>query len=167
MGNHPSMREFIEHRARLGTHKPTIAWTWAFGGIWDALEDPTPERILEARARAGLAVIQAEQVSMDNGEWRLAQEFSFEDPPPFPMISQRPLDRLQQPHPWLADERWGECIQSRLRDVDDFEERRKRLLKPNIRSQPTKEEVQDPEKPARGGGRRGKGGKGRGKNEEA
>ena len=80
----------------------------------------------------------------------MAQELCFEDPPPFPTIVARPpADKSSQPQPFLCDERWAEAAQNRIIEVDSYEERRKRLLKPRVTVPPPvkegdAEEVQRP-----------------------
>ena len=60
----------------------------------------------------------------------MAQELLFEDEAPFASTAQRPpLDTYKRPHPHLCDERWAEVALARLRDIDEWAERKKRLVK--------------------------------------
>ena len=119
-----SSREYLAYRARLGTHKPTTNWMWMIAGIHDALRRGAPE---EARARAALSLVVGEQVALDNGWWPLAWELSLEEEPPYATISARGLESTRMPRPHTCEPRWAEVALSRLRDADDYAERRRRL----------------------------------------
>ena len=124
-GQEPLMREYVEHRARLSDHQPTISWIWSTAGARDALRAGRTE---EALARLDLMMIAGEQVSIDRGSWLVARELLWEDDPPWHAFSQaRPADPLRSPHSFLADPRWCEVAISRLRELDDWAERRRRL----------------------------------------
>ena len=172
-GDAPQMREYVEHRARLSEHQPTISWMWGVAGARDALRGGRPA---EALARLDLLAVAGEQVSIDRGSWLVARELLWEDDPPWHSFAQqRPADPLRAAHSFLADPRWVEVAISRLRELDDWAERRRRLTarpsgyQPTQGYQPTSpqtgqtggaDEVADG--PEAGPGRRGRRARGRG-----
>ena len=124
-GNDPLMREYLEHRSRMNNHPPSINWMWAVAGARDALRSERPQ---EALARLDLLLLAGEQVSIDRGSWLVAREMLFEDDPPYHAFEvTRPQDPLRAAHPFLADPRWIEICMARLRELDDWADRRRRL----------------------------------------
>ena len=124
-GDVPTMREYLELRSRVGGHRPTVSWLWAVAGARDAL---AAGRSQEALARLDLAVVAGEQVSIDGGSWILGQELLWEDDPPFHSFSgHRPSDPGRAAHSHLCDPRWAEAALSRLKELDEWNERRRRL----------------------------------------
>ena len=124
-GDAPTMREYLELRSRVGNHRPTISWMWAVAGARDAL---AAGRVPEALARLDLAIVAGEQCSIDGGSWVLAQELLWEDDPPFHAFSgHRPADPTRAAHSHLCDPRWAEAALSRLKELDEWNERRRRL----------------------------------------
>lgn len=119
-------RRYLERRSAVGGHKPTVQWMWTIAGAYDALVRGS---VTEARARLALAMIAGEQQSMDGGSWLMARELLFEDEPPFSSFGQRSAEGRERPHPLTCDPRWAETALSRLRDLDDWRERRRRLEK--------------------------------------
>ena len=124
-GQQPTMREYLEFRSRVGAHRPTVSWLWGLAGARDALH---AGRTAEALARLDLLMVAGEQVSIDGGSWLLAQELLWEDDPPFHSFSgSRPADPSRAAHSHLCDPRWAEAALARLRELDDWNERRRRL----------------------------------------
>ena len=80
-------------------------------------------------ARLSLAMVVGEQVSLDQGSWQLAWQFSFEEEPPHQNFTRGGADSRSLPVPQTADPRWTEVAISRLRDLDSLLEIRKRLAK--------------------------------------
>eukprot|EP00974_Lingulodinium_polyedra_P014087 1363490-Lingulodinium_polyedra.AAC.1 len=64
---------------------------------------------------------------MDQGAWTLAWEFSLEPEPPYHSMAGRPAEPWRLPRPHTCDPRWSEVALSRLKDIDDYNERRRRL----------------------------------------
>lgn len=119
------MREYLELRSRVGNHRPTVSWLWAIAGARDALASG---RNSEALARLDLAVVAGEQVSIDGGHWLLGQELMWEDDPPFHSFAgHRPADPGRSAHSHLCDPRWAEAALARLKELDEWNERRRRL----------------------------------------
>ena len=114
---HATWRGFLELRGRLGHHRPTAAFGWLIAGIGDALEAGDQEA---AMARVVLGIIVAEQVSIDGGEWLLAESLAFERPPPFGNFDRtaRSVSPLDPTHSLLCDPRWFEACNGRLRAID-------------------------------------------------
>ena len=124
-GERPTMREYLELRSRVGNHRPTVSWLWAIAGARDALASG---RNTEALARLDLAVVAGEQVSIDGGHWLLGQELMWEDDPPFHSFAgHRPADPGRSARSHLCDPRWAEAALSRLKELDEWNERRRRL----------------------------------------
>ncbi|CAE7460646.1 unnamed protein product [Symbiodinium sp. CCMP2592] len=85
-GSYASSRAWLEHRSNLGGYGTTVRLTWILCGVWDALRN---ENVAEARARAALGVACADQQSLDNGSWVLADQFSLERLPPMASFASR------------------------------------------------------------------------------
>lgn len=119
------MREYVELRSRIGNHRPTISWAWSVAGARDALAAGRTE---EALARLDLAIVAGEQASIDGGSWILAQELFWEDDPPYAaFMGRRPADAGRSATSHLCDPRWAEAALSRLKEIDEWNERRRRL----------------------------------------
>ena len=64
---------------------------------------------------------------MDTGWWPMAWELPLEPEPPYAAITMRPQESQRMPRPAICEPRWAEVALSRLRDLDEYVERRKRL----------------------------------------
>ena len=64
---------------------------------------------------------------MDSGSWALVWELALEPEPPYHAMGSRPAEPWRLPRPSTCDPRWAEVAMGRLRDVDDYNERRRRL----------------------------------------
>ncbi|CAE8592212.1 unnamed protein product, partial [Polarella glacialis] len=118
-------RVWLEHRSHVQSYPATIRWMWAIAGIHSCLKDKKYE---EARARIALLLAAGEQFSMDGGSWLLAAEILMEQPPPFSSFARRQLPEPSElQHSSLIDPRWIEAIMAKLKEAEDFQERRKRL----------------------------------------
>ena len=117
-------RAYVEHRAWLSTHRPTQYWAWILAGIGQALSGG---RVEEARARTGLGLLFAEQLSMDAGQMSFAAELLMEDPPPAISAKQPEAGTAIWPAP-CADA-WAEVILHHLRDRMTFEQHRATTLR--------------------------------------
>ena len=72
-------RQWLELRSRIRNHPPTVNWGWLTAGAFDALVGGRTE---EARARLGLMLAIADQLSIESGDWTLAWEMTLEGEPP-------------------------------------------------------------------------------------
>jgi hypothetical protein len=129
VGGMKSARDYLEFQSKLNSHKPTCNWMWLLGGILDAL---LAGRSKEATARTCLAIVAGEQVSMDQGSWMLAWEFTLEEEPPYASFnrsSQASGESRRLPVPVTADPRHVEVALSRLRNLDSLIEVKRRLAK--------------------------------------
>ena len=132
-GTHcPDPYFWAEHRSAISDHAAYLNWTWIICGIVHALQRDRPKVAL---ARALLALAGADQVARDRGNWMVAWELQFQDEPPYERFRRAPAvgtvgrsSRL--PYTPLVDPRWGENALSRLKEVDDSQERMRKLNRP-------------------------------------
>ena len=118
-------RGWAEHRSRILGYPRTVRWVWGVCGILDSLRDGRQE---EARARACLMLCQAEQESLDKGSYVLAQEMALEPPPPYAAFNLHSLpDPMEVPFTRLMDQRWIDAMASKVKEADDYLERRRKL----------------------------------------
>lgn len=73
-----SWRAWLEHRSRVEHYPTTVRFCWILAGILDALQTGATA---EARTRAALGLVAADQAALDNGSWLMAQEVLMEEPP--------------------------------------------------------------------------------------
>ena len=159
-----SSRGWLENRSRLGMFPATIRMAWAVAGAHDAIKNGRAE---ECRARLALLLLAIDQTAVDRGSWLLSQEMLLEASPPFSSFA-KPKSDLDLHHSRLADPRVVEILMSRLRDIDSYEESRRRLASNQRPPTVPHSEAPDNSTPADGatgrGGRRGP--KGGGKNKD-
>jgi hypothetical protein len=125
-GSQVTMRAYLEHRSSMTDHQGTANWTWAAAGARDALAEGRTD---EALARLDLLCVAAEQLAMDRGQWVLARELLFDSDPPYHAWAYARLpDPMRNPHPAIADERWCSVAEARLRELEDWKDRRNRLM---------------------------------------
>ena len=118
-------RGWLEHRSRVQAYPRTVRWTWGVAGILDCLVN---NKAGEARARAGLMLAQADQEAIDHGGWLLAGEFGLEPAAPVSSFASHSIpDPLELQYTRLVDARWIEAFVGRLKEADDYLERRKKL----------------------------------------
>ena len=136
-------RAWLENRSRLTNFPAAVRTAWGVAGILDCLIN---SNVAEARARAALMLLQADQVAIDRGSWTLAAEASLELAPPFHAFANHvPPDPTDQPFTRLMEPRWGEIFLHHLRETEDYTERRRKLNAKGNRSQ--SEEEPNKEKP--------------------
>ena len=121
-----SARGWLEHRSRVQAYPTVVHLSWAIAGALDCLRAGQPE---QARARLNIALLQADQMSVDRGSWLLAQELSLELPPPMGAFKRHdtPASSTDPVYSRLLDPRWAEIALSRLRDEADFLDKRQKL----------------------------------------
>ena len=147
-----SFRGWLEHRSRIPNIAGTVRMSWGIAGALDSLRQGKVE---ETKARLGLLLAQIDQVAVDRGQWLLAAEGSLEDPPPFSAFTRHmPPEIYESQHTKLWDSRWAEALMNKIKETDEFVERRSKLgrripYNPNLKA--AEEE----------GGKKGKKGKGK------
>lgn len=120
-------RGWSEHRSKVPNIVSSVRSCWAVSGALDALDKG---RVSEAKARLALYLSQLDQVAVDRGQWILAQEASLEDGPPFSSFSKHvPPDMLEPQHSRLWPSSWAEAFMYKVKELDDFIEKRSRLGK--------------------------------------
>ena len=118
-------RAWLESRSRLTNYPAAVRTAWGVAGILDCLINSNPA---EARARAALMLLQADQVALDKGSWTLAAEASLELAPPFhSFASHAAVDASDQPLSRLFEPRWAEIMLHHLKDTEDYVERKRKL----------------------------------------
>eukprot|EP00438_Fugacium_kawagutii_P030799 Skav221448 [mRNA] locus=scaffold140:154617:156907:+ [translate_table: standard] len=123
-----SIRGWVESRSRIQHYPQHIRWTWAAAGIWDSL---IREDYKQARARAALLVAAADQAAIDNGNWLLASVAMLEPPAPFHAFSlHQPPGAHDLQHTVLLDPKWMEVFVSHVKEMDSYQEAKKRLGRP-------------------------------------
>ena len=138
-----TVRGWLEARSRIQNYTAHVRWAWQVGGIWDCLIRGQPKDIQEARARCALLVSAADQAAVDGGSWVLGNVMLMEGPPPYHLFaSHQPPTSLDLQHTALVDPRWIELLLSHVKDMESYQEAKKRLGKPTKTEPHT-----DPERP--------------------
>ena len=141
-----TFRGWAEHRSRVPNIQGTVRTLWAICGALDALRQ---NRIAEAKARLSLLVAAIDQVSYDKGSWLLGAEVLLEDGPPFGSFSKHQAPEIfEVHHSRLLPAQWAEAMMFRIRELDDFAEKRAKLGKRQIQNDaPTGAPPAKPDKP--------------------
>ena len=123
-----SYRGWVEHRSRIPNIPATVRIAWSIAGALDASR---AGRHSECEARLGLLLSMIDQVACDRGSWLLASELALESQtPPFSAFARHvPPEFQESPHTRLVDPRWIEALMYRVREMDDYAERRVKLGK--------------------------------------
>lgn len=126
-----TFRAWAEHRSKVPNLNASVRTIWAVTGALDALRADRPK---EAQARLALFLCQLDQVAVDRGQWLLAAEGALEDSlPPFSNFSRHTLPDYQEPQlTKLWPPAWGDAFMHRVRELDEFVERRQKLGKRSI-----------------------------------
>ena len=144
-----TFRGWAEHRSRIPNIGPTVRAVWSVAGALDSLKQG---KVSEAQARLALYLCQLDQVSVDRGQWVLAAEGSLEDPPPFSSFGKHsPPDLLEPQHTRLWPTAWAEAFMYKVKELDEFVERRQKLGKRS--SAPIQAAPEEPGK--KGAGKKG------------
>ena len=123
-----SVRGWLESRSRITNHQAHVRWSCSVAGIWDCLINGKTD---EARARCALLISAADQTSIDGGSWLLSGVSLLEGPPPFQSFAMHQAPGPQElQHSALIDPRWVELYLSHVKDMDTYQETRKKLAKP-------------------------------------
>ena len=88
-------------------------------------------RVSEAKARLALMLAQLVQVACNRGLWLIASEVSLEATgPPFSAFARRTApEQNEVPFSKLLDPRWVEAFVARVKEQEEYVERRDRLGK--------------------------------------
>ncbi|CAE7600178.1 unnamed protein product, partial [Symbiodinium necroappetens] len=141
-----STRAWLEHRSRIQAFPTMVNLVWAIGGALDCLR---ANKVDQARARLNIALMQADQVSIDRGSWLLAQELSLEVGPPMTSFKRHEAvsSHGDPVYSRLLDARWAEVAIAKLREEAEFMERRQKLgqrLQPNLKDESAGETAEKP-----------------------
>ncbi len=118
-------RGWAEHRSRVPNIPATVRNVWCAAGALDALDRG---RVNEAKARLGLMIASIDQLSVDRGQPILSAEGTLEQPPPFAAFAKHtPPDMLEAQHTRLWPQAWADCLMHRVRELDEYIERRSKL----------------------------------------
>ena len=122
-----TVRGWLASKSRVQLYTNHVRWMWQVSGIWDAL---IAGRVEEARARCGLLVAAGEQSSIDGGSWLISSVSLMEQPPPYQMFAHHQApSNLECQHSILYDPRWVEVFMGHVREVDTYQEAKKKLSK--------------------------------------
>lgn len=127
-----SVRGWLETRSRITNHQAHVRWAWAVGAIWDAL---ILGNIKEARARCAVLIAAADQTSIDAGSWLLSGVALLEPAPPFHTFAAHQTPGHQElQHSALLDPRWMELFLSHVKEMDSYQETKRKLSKPTVQA---------------------------------
>ena len=121
----PAKREYIEHRLRFhSSHRASLLTVWSVAGGRDAL---AAGRSAEALVRVDVLIVALEQVAIDSGSLLMGGEMLWDvEPPPIAFAA---VDQWRRPSSALCDPAWRDAAYHRIRDLDDWDQRKKRLTK--------------------------------------
>ena len=154
-----TFRGWAEHRSRIPNIPATVRTVWGITGALDALR---ANKISEAKARLILLLGQIDQLAVDRGQAILSSEGSLEDAPPFSSFAKHlPPDIYESQHTKLWPATWAEAFMWKIKEPDDFVERRQKLGKRNPWTKPDPPSPGPPKgdpkkKGGKGGGKSGK-----------
>eukprot|EP00438_Fugacium_kawagutii_P029178 Skav210074 [mRNA] locus=scaffold7699:11741:13919:+ [translate_table: standard] len=156
-----SFRGWLEHRSHIPNIASTVRIAWSVAGALDAMRSGN---VKESQARLALLLASLDQVACDRGQWLIAAELSLEPAPPFSSFARHvPPDFQEQPHTRLLDSRWVDAVMYRVKELDEYAERKAKLGKARKGGGGNQEDgdVTDPKpKKKPGKGKEGKGNKG-------
>ena len=125
---HATARGWLESRSRILNYTNHVRWAWSVAGIWD---DLIREDFGSARARAALLIAASDQAAIDSGSWLLSNVSLLESVPPYQSFAaHQPPSSQEMQHSALWDPRWVELFLSHVKDLDSYQESRKKLSKP-------------------------------------
>lgn len=156
-----SYRGWAEHRSKIPNIPGTVRTVWGICGALDALRGG---RVAEGKARLILLLGQIDQLAIDRGQAVLSAEGSLEDAPPFSSFAKHvPPDIYESQHTKLWPATWAEAFMWKVKELDEFVERRQKLGRrghnPNQTDAASAAAAAkaDPKKKPKGGGKGGKG----------
>ncbi len=120
-----TVRGWLTSRSRIQNYQQHVRWSWALGGIWDALIDGRSD---EARARCALMMCAADQASIDGGNWLMSTVSLLEPVPPYQQFATHTAPSpAEAQHSMLYDPRWAEIFLTYLKEVDSFVDAKRKL----------------------------------------
>eukprot|EP00438_Fugacium_kawagutii_P006451 Skav204515 [mRNA] locus=scaffold3201:99100:106360:+ [translate_table: standard] len=138
-------RGWLTSRSRLQQYQSHIRWSWQVAGIWDCL---MMNRVEEARARCSLLLGAADQASIDGGSWLLGNIALLEPAPPYHLFANRgQITNQDLQHTALFDPRWIEVFLGHVKEVDSYQEAKKKLGKAGSSSSNQQNKDEDQKKP--------------------
>ncbi|CAE7225299.1 unnamed protein product [Symbiodinium necroappetens] len=155
---------WLEHRSRIPNIQSSVRVAWSVGGALDALESG---QVSECKARLALLIAQLDQVAYDHGQWLIAHEAGLEaTSPPFSAFSRHLLPAANESQfTRLLDARWVEAFVQKVKEVEEYTDRRNRLVKPkSALNEELGNQLEKPPKTPKGGkGKDAQKGSGRGR----
>lgn len=130
---HPGLtaRGWLASKSRVQNYPVHVRWAWQTAGILDCL---MTSRYEEARARAGLLLAAADQAAIDGGSWIIGSVALLENPPPFNLFSSHTApNNMELQHSALLDPRWIETFLGHIKDVETYQEAKRKLGKPSAK----------------------------------
>ena len=129
-----STRGWLSTRSRLQNYATHVRWTWAACGIWDCL---IAGKTAEARARVALLVAASDQAAIDGGSWMVAQTGLLEPSPPYHMFNNHSLPSAHESQSSaLYDPRWLDVFVNHIRDLDSYQDAKRKLGRGKERAPP-------------------------------
>ena len=149
-----SMRSYFTQKVAFGSYRTLAYLAYSVATACDWLMDGDENTVDHVKALLGLTCAAIEQVTLDSGQWTLAQHFMCLPEPPWAYISRGATGIPKVPFTELADPRWSAALMGYLRDVESLK---------NQRKAPTHERDDSPaakkaDKGAKKGGGKGRGG---------
>ncbi len=131
-------RGWLASKSRVQNYPVHVRWAWQTAGILDCL---MTSRFDEARARTGLLLAAADQAAIDGGSWLVGSVALLENPPPYHLFSTHlPPSNMELQHSALLDPRWVEIFLGYVKDVETYQETKKKLGKPGGKAGKEEEE---------------------------
>ena len=138
-------RGWLTSRSRLQHYQTHIRWSWQVAGIWDCLMQ---NKVAEARARCSLLLGASDQASIDGGSWLLGNIALLEPAPPYHLFVNRgQISNQDLQHTALLDPRWIEVFLGHVKEVDSFQEAKKKLSKSSASPSGSNAKDEDQKKP--------------------
>ena len=157
-------RGWLAAKSRVLNYTNHVRWSWQAAGIWDALMAGNSE---EARARSALLVASADQSSIDGGNWLLANASLLESPPPYQLFSSHhPPAHFENQYSALYDPRWLDIFMGHVKELESYQEARKKLGRNGLKGRDDKEDDPAPKLKAKAKAGKGRDGKGKNQSEE-
>lgn len=124
-----STRSWLCNRSRILNYTNQVRWSWAVCGIWDCL---IAGKVDQARARCALLIGASDQSSIDGGSWVLGNVALLEPPPPYHLFSTHQTPGpMELQHSALFDSRWTEVFLGHVKEMDTYQEAKRKLGKPS------------------------------------